>query len=739
MEIQGYSTNGAKTVASGKKKKNGWARSAAATVMATAILTSGGISVATMANAEAAPKAAAVDPGACSMDLGIVMDATYSFTGQEHIDTKQQAANFVGSLGQAPGMNISGSAFGLTAPLWATGAGEMEVDEAGTLAVNKSFYNQDVSTPAGAQAAADRFLGFQRESSASSRTNWEAGLRSMLGKGLQRVVFITDGVPNAWGSTAADLDFDKDSTALNQQALDGAASAIAALRAEGVEIIPLFVKTSQPNLHGINDPISPTPAADIERAMQLLDPAFTVSKAMDVDQIAAKMLADVTATCEPGLALDKSHSYDDTNKDGKPNAGDTLVYKFKVTNTGSTPLDTLNLVDEKLTSLGSGWAYPSGFSGTLAPGESVTATAAPYIITTADELVGEIHNVATVTGKNPWNPSKNPPKQTDTDDQPVVSPPPAIDLVKSIKEIKDVNKNGITDEGDTVVYGFKGTNTGTVPLTDVALTDEMLAKASPKPVAVTPEKDFKGTLAPGASTIWTSGEYTITQPDVDKGLIHNTAVITGIGVDKNKTPVKDTDEAKVNPDQKPAIDLVKSAHLNDTNKDGDADAGETINYDFVAKNTGNVTLTGVELTDKMLDDAKIEIKAPEDFKATLAPGESVTFKSGSYTVTEKDASAGAVLNEATVTGKPPVGPDGKEKPPVTDNDEAKVPSVPNPAPVAPAIVVPVVQAGTVGTDTGANPALLIGGGTLGAAALALGGVALYRRNKSNAEELADTK
>ncbi|WP_083509059.1 DUF7507 domain-containing protein [Arthrobacter alpinus] len=733
MEFQGNSTKGARTVAP-SKKKNGWARSAAATVMATAILTSGGISAATMATAAPSPDAAAVNPGACSMDLGVVLDSTYSFTQAEYDNTKQQAANFVTALGQGPGMNLSGSAFGYTAPLWGDGADFAHMSEANTKEENKSFYGTDISSSASATDASNRFLGFTREGYASSNTNWEAGLRSMQGKGLKKIVFITDGVPNAWGSTEADLGSIPGNVFINQQAMDGASRAIADLKAEGVEIIPLFIKTSEPRMHGINDPVSPSSTADIEKAMRLIDPNFTVSKALDVDQIAAKMLAEVTASCEPGLALDKSHSYDDTNKDGKPNAGDTLVYKFEVTNTGSTPLNTLELVDEKLSSMGITWAYPAGFSGTLAPGESVTATAAPYIITAADEWAGEIHNVATVTGKNPWNPDKNPPKQTDTDDQPVVSPPPAIDLVKSIKEVKDVNENGITDKGDTVVYGFKGTNTGTVPLTDVVLTDDMLSKVSPTSVAVTAQEDFKGTLAPGASTTWTSGEYTITQADVDLGLIHNTAVLDGIGVDKDKTPVKDTDEAKVNPDQKPAIDLEKTAHLNDTNNDGDADAGETIDYDFVATNTGNVTLASIELTDKMLDDAKIEIKAPEDFKATLAPGESVTFQAGSYTVTEKDASAGAVVNEATVTGKPPVGPDGKEKPPVTDTDEAKVPSVPNPTPV-----VPVVQAGSVATETGVNPALLIGGGTLGAAALALGGVALYRRSKSSAEELTDTK
>jgi uncharacterized repeat protein (TIGR01451 family) len=727
---------------------NRWTRSAAATAMATAMLSTGGLSIATMASAAESPVATAAQATSCGMDLGVVMDATYSFTNGEFVNTKQEAANFVTALSQGPGMRVSGTSFGLTAPLWGPGPGPapgQTVDESLTQEANQAFYNIDVSTAAGAKDASDRFLGITREGVASSHTNWEAGLRSMQGKGLKKVVFITDGVPNAWGSTQTDLGYMPTGVGLNQQAMDGASRAIADLRAEGVEVIPLFIKTSQPDLHGINDPISPTPTADIEKAMKILDPTFTINKALDVDQIATKMLADVTSSCTPGLALDKSHTYDDTNKDGKPNAGDTVVYKFKVTNTGQTPLNTLNLVDEKLASLGIKWSYPAGFSGTLAPGESVTATAAPYIITATDELAGEIHNVATVTAVNPWNPAENPPKQTDTDDQPVVGPPPTIDLVKTVKGVIDVNKNGITDKGDTVIYGFKGTNTGTVPLTDVTLTDDMLSKVAPKGVAVTPDAGFDGTLAPGASTMWTSGSYTLTQADVDRGLVHNTATLTGIGVDKGKTPVKDTDDADVTPDQKPAIDLVKTAHLNDTNKDGDADPGETIGYDFVAKNTGNVTLTDVALTDKMLADAKVEIVAPAGFKATLVPGESVTFHSGRYTVTQKDAAAGTVLNQATVTGKPPVGPDGKDKPPVKDTDEAKVPSVPNPQPVAPkpdapqaAVIVPVVPAGTVVSETGPNTGLIIGGGALALASMSVAGTMILRRRK-HATVLADTE
>ena len=92
----------------------------------------------------------------------------------------------------------------------------------------------------------------------------------------------------------------------------------------------------------------------------------------------------------------------------------------------------------------------------------------------------------------------------------------------------------------------------------------------------------------------------------------------------------------------PALTVVKSA----TEPSFDA-AGETINYDYVLTNTGNVTLSAVGVVD-----AHAGLRGLDCPDATLAPG-AVETCSATYEVTSADVSAGSVVNTATAQGTPP--------------------------------------------------------------------------------------
>ncbi len=75
-------------------------------------------------------------------------------------------------------------------------------------------------------------------------------------------------------------------------------------------------------------------------------------------------------------------------------------------------------------------------------------------------------------------------------------------------------------------------------------------------------------------------------------------------------------------------------------------------YSFVATNTGNVTLSGVAITDQL--DGLWALDCNPATAATLAPTDTLTC-TATYAATQADVDAGTILNLATVTGTPPTG------------------------------------------------------------------------------------
>ncbi len=98
--------------------------------------------------------------------------------------------------------------------------------------------------------------------------------------------------------------------------------------------------------------------------------------------------------------------------------------------------------------------------------------------------------------------------------------------------------------------------------------------------------------------------------------------------------------------QTPKLTLTKSVTETSFNA-----AGVTLHYTLIATNGGNVTLTGVTITDAKLGALTCTPAQP----ATLAPG--ATLKcTGAYVTTQADVNARKVDNTANATGVPPSGP-----------------------------------------------------------------------------------
>ena len=102
---------------------------------------------------------------------------------------------------------------------------------------------------------------------------------------------------------------------------------------------------------------------------------------------------------------------------------------------------------------------------------------------------------------------------------------------------------------------------------------------------------------------------------------------------------------------KPAIILTKTPTLHDQagGTPGIGDVGEHISYSFTATNAGNVTLTGVAVSDATVGTVSCAA-------TTLAPQASTTCASAvDHVITAADIDAGQVLNTATASGLPPSG------------------------------------------------------------------------------------
>jgi LPXTG-site transpeptidase (sortase) family protein len=177
--------------------------------------------------------------------------------------------------------------------------------------------------------------------------------------------------------------------------------------------------------------------------------------------------------------------------------------------------------------------------------------------------------------------------------------------------------------GDTITYNIVVANTGNMTLTGVTVSDSSAVLGTCTPAQ-------PATLAPGAS-MTCPASHVVTQADVDAGSYVNTAT----GDTDQTTP--STSTVTVTFPQTPAHTTSKTEAST-----GPYAVGDTITYNIVVTNTGNVTLTGVTASDSS---AVLGACTPAQ-PATLAPGASMTC-SASHVVTQADVDAGSYVNTAT--------------------------------------------------------------------------------------------
>ncbi|WP_373396608.1 hypothetical protein V8V91_17825 [Algoriphagus halophilus] len=291
-------------------------------------------------------------------------------------------------------------------------------------------------------------------------------------------------------------------------------------------------------------------------------------------------------------------------------AGEVLTIQIVIANSGNTRINTIDVTDPLLST---GPTYGSGDDGNsiLDVGESWTYTGT-YSVTQADVDSGTITNTGTVTGLDP---DGNTISKTDTD---IVtgSKNPDLSLTKSVSPAT------FNNVGDVITYTFTVTNLGNVTLSDVTISDPLLSLNT----------DI-GSLAPN-QTISITENYTITQADLDRGEIVNTA--RAVGQDPDGNDIDDSDTVVSGGNPRPSIDVEKTVSAF-----GYSIEGEIIQYILTVKNNGNVNLDNAEVQDSKL--------GFNQAIGSLAPGQ-VEVYTVDYSVTQQDVDLGRIENLAEASG-----------------------------------------------------------------------------------------
>jgi uncharacterized repeat protein (TIGR01451 family) len=483
-------------------------------------------------------------------------------------------------------------------------------------------------------------------------TNWQDALEEAATyTDPDLVVMITDGDPTAYNPGPVT------NAAPPSPALDNAVTAANTLKIgggtaqapTGAHILAVGIgvpgdlppdptpSDSALNLQDISGPDTAPPTAINAANMPDLDVIYTTFGTL---QDALILWAEVLCS---DIDLTKTHSSIDNTVAGptdQTDPGDQVTYTFSITNTGTTALSSVNLDDAKL-----GLSDATCTTTTLAAGASTSCTEV-YTFTQADLDAGVVNNTAFTQG----TPPNIDPVSDDASDTVNLTQVAEIQIVKSHSSVDEtvVAPTDRTDVGDQVTYTFSITNTGNVTLSSIDIDDTKLGLSNAS-CGTSP-------LVAGASTSCTS-TYTLTQADIDAGGVDNTVEVDA--QDPDQGAVEDSDIDSLTLSQEASIDIQKTHGSVDETQVAPTDrtdAGDQVTYTFSITNTGNVTLSSINI-----DDTKLGLSDASCGTSPLAPGASTSCTS-TYTLLQADIDAGGVDNTVEVDSLDP------DSTPIEDSD-----------------------------------------------------------------------
>ncbi|MEW5767106.1 MAG: OmpA family protein, partial [bacterium] len=302
----------------------------------------------------------------------------------------------------------------------------------------------------------------------------------------------------------------------------------------------------------------------------------------------------------------KTVSLEDANLDGQANPGEVLSYTITIQNIGNAPANNAVVTDTipDYTAYVSGSITGTGGSEAQLPNSlrwqlgTVTAGANVVLgfkIRINDPLplsVNEISNQAIVTGDNiPDEPSDDPntPEPNDPTKKVVVKNPDLSGTIKTASLDEDLNKNGLAEPGETILYTITVKNTGGGEATGVVVTDTIPEYTGYMAGSITGHGvDDSNTSV----LIWRIG----TVPPYSESMVAFKVRIAdplpeGISEIRNKAVVTSENDKPVEPNIPVNIN---KPNLSDTTKvvsNPGPMPGEIVTYTIVVRNTGNGTAT----------------------------------------------------------------------------------------------------------------------------------------------------
>jgi uncharacterized repeat protein (TIGR01451 family) len=287
--------------------------------------------------------------------------------------------------------------------------------------------------------------------------------------------------------------------------------------------------------------------------------------------------------------------------------GDLINYTIEVTNTGNLTISNITLA-----SIGELTISGTPADG-LKPGEKAKWLGA-YEVKTTDMDAGKVARTVEVAGIDPQNQAVG-----------AISNQTIVNGIQSpeLSVTSTAAQTAFTEVGETISYSIVVKNSGNVSIISTAVTDPNAVIVSVRPnVILMPGESFKA-----------AATHVVTQDDMDAGKVITVANAEGFDL-AGHTIRKPANQVIVYGIQLTEIDMTTTASSMSFKK-----VGEVIRYEVRAKNTGNISLLNVELTDPNV------VIESGNTAASLLPGQSI-FMTASRITTQDDLDTGEIINIA---------------------------------------------------------------------------------------------